>query len=180
MSIAGTGTRGRGAAGQPPSQYPGRRGAEEKDARPVPSEATELVKEVARLALADPVGEAPHLARGLPNDFRGRARLATPLCHRTQLVGDAPQRLRRLLLAAAGLALELGFGLADQVATLLGRLLRDLLCLLAGGCGDLSAGIRRAAPDLDRLVTGDRGSRGVSRRAGTARTGCLLAHLMSS
>jgi hypothetical protein len=127
--------------------------------------------------VAEPVGQAVRPVRGLPRDLRRGSGLLPAVGHLPQLLAQGPDAVGGLLLAGAGLVLDLTAGLADEVARLCLDFLRHVRGLFGRRTGDLPSGVRRGAADL--LVTGHLcgGSPGGGAgRRGRRVTADLLAH----
>ena len=141
-----------GAPRESPDDDSGDRGAEQERPRAAAGERPHLVEEVAGLSLAQPVGEAVGPVGGLPRDLRHRPRLLPALDHPAQFLAQRPDAVGGLLLARAGLVLDLAAGLTDEVAGLGLHLLRHVRGLIGGRPRHLPSGVGRRAADLCGLV----------------------------
>jgi hypothetical protein len=148
-----------GAAGEAACQHTGNGGSEEEGAGALACETAHLLDEVARLAGANPVGDAVQPVRGLDGELGGGAVVVATIGHLVQLTREVANALLGLLLAVLGLLLGLPAGLAEQVAGLAPDLVRDLACLIARGCRDIAAGIGGGAPDVGGLLLSYLGGR---------------------
>jgi hypothetical protein len=159
------------AAGEATSHNASDYGSQEESAWATAREATHLVHEVARLAGADPVGDATEPVCRLGGELGGGAVPPAIVGHLAQLAGKAADAVGGVLLPGPGLRHGLAANFAEQVPGLAFRLLRHLTCLLGRRACHVAARIGRGTADISGLLLGDLA--GGRRHVLT----CLLRHI---
>ena len=116
-----------------------RRRSEQERRRVLAGEGSDLVEQLARRPCLEPLRDRAGVIGGLVDKLGCDARFGAVPRHAGQLVGERVQVLHEAVLVLPGLGSELAARFGSQVARLPRGLLRDVLGVVRGNAGDVSA-----------------------------------------